>query len=259
MLKLKDQIGTELIFEKTPQRIISLVPSITELLIELGAADSIIGRTKFCIYPQEKIKSIQKVGGTKNPQIDKIIELKPDLIIANKEENLKEHIALLSQNTNCYVSEIKSVDEALRMINDLGLILNKEQQALDINNKINEARQALKTKNQTRSVLYLIWNNPYMSVGHDTYINSFLNEIGYKNILPENTFRYPTIDLESIKELSPQKLLLSDEPFPFKEKHRQELQTLLPNIEVELINGSYCSWYGSRILAALNYYIEKTT
>jgi ABC-type Fe3+-hydroxamate transport system substrate-binding protein len=255
MKKFKDQLGREISFEATPTKIVSLVPSITELLIDLGLEKSIIGRTKFCIYPEEKCKSIPRIGGTKNPRIDEIIKLEPDIVFANKEENLREHIDLLANYTNCYVSNIQTIEHALNMINDVGTICDKKSQSNQLITAINNSRNSF-PKNKEKAI-YLIWNKPYMSIGHDTYISSFLNEIGYQNILPQDTVRYPTLSLEEIKQLSPDKLLLSDEPFPFKEKHQAELQSLLPNTKVELINGSYCSWYGSRMLEALEYFKLK--
>lgn len=252
MLKINDQLGRPLTFSQVPQSIVSLVPSITELLIDMGLAGSIIGRTKFCIYPEKECNSIHRIGGTKNPHVEEIIRLNPAIVFANKEENLKEHIDLISEHTNCYVSNIQTIEDALKMINDIGYIFDKKTQSEHLVAEINEARKQFQHKNE--KVIYLIWNKPFMSIGHDTYISSFLKAIGYENTLPKETLRYPTLSLEEIKQLAPDKLLLSDEPFPFKEKHKEELQLLLPGIKVELINGSYCSWYGSRILTALKHF-----
>ena len=239
-----DQLGNELVFEELPRRIISLVPSITELLCDLGLEDRLLGCTKFCVHPQDLRKSKTIVGGTKSLHFDRIKGLKPDLIIANKEENRREDIEELDRYYRCWVSEVKTYADGEDMNRSLAKIFGLESAAEQI---IEQNRGALPNPRPKHgSALYLIWRKPYMSVGGDTYIHDMLERCGYTNCLADQK-RYPSLSEEAIAELAPQHLLLSSEPFPFKEKHLEELQALCPNAQVRLVDGEFYSWYGSRL------------
>jgi ABC-type Fe3+-hydroxamate transport system substrate-binding protein len=246
MIAIKDQIGTVLKFEKLPERIVCLVPSISKLLIDLGVSENLVGITKFCDQPHNY--AIEKIGGTKNPTINKIKSLKPDLIIANKEENNKSDIELLAEICSCYVSDIKNLEDNYQMIRDLSALCNKLKEGETIIEKINSGFLEVKGENQLNAC-YLIWKDPYMTIGKDTFIHFIMNYCGIENVYNQYS-RYPTIDVADIKSKNPEVILLSSEPFPFKEKHRLELQKYLPEAKILLVDGRDFSWYGSHMISA---------
>ena len=232
---------------KEPQRIICLVPSLTELLYNLGLGARVVGITKFCIHPKNWYKSKTRVGGTKTINFDKIKALNPDLIIANKEENTKEDIEELIKLYSVWISDINTYKDALLAIKKIATICNKEKEGTDLVCQIERNKKNFKLKSTlSKSVLYLIWKDPYMVVGTSTYINDIINLLGYKNCYKEE--RYKEISIEEIKKLNPQYIFLSSEPYPFKEKHLIEFQKLLPNAECKIVDGELFSWYGSRLL-----------
>jgi len=247
-----DQMMREVRLLQPPSRIISLVPSITELLFDMGLYDQIEGITKFCIHPDSIFKNKKKIGGTKKVNHQKIEQINPDLIIANKEENTKEDIEALEKKYPVWVSDVKNLNDALEMISMLGEITGKQAEALKIINRINENFELIKPK-QTVSVLYLIWNNPYMAAGAATFINDMLLTCGFENVLKDKT-RYPEIDEALLQQLNPEVVLLSSEPYPFKEKHCIEIKAIIPQCHVELVDGEYFSWYGSRLLGSPDYF-----
>lgn len=249
MITLLDQLGNELRFKTKPIKVISLVPSMTELWVEMNGVSSLIGRTKFCVHPQPSIKEIQKIGGTKNPRLDQIIEMKPDLILANKEENLKEHIHILREHFPVYVSDVKTIDNNLKMVSDFERINtspeNTKQTILDAYNQVRPLDKRV-------SALYLIWKDPYMASGGDTFINSMLEKLGLDNILKDKN-RYPEISLTDIQILNPEYILLSSEPYPFKSADIENLKQSGITSNVILVDGEAFSWYGSRILHIRDY------
>jgi ABC-type Fe3+-hydroxamate transport system substrate-binding protein len=251
-----DQCGREVYLPSfPPKRIVSLVPSQTELVFDLGADDSLVGRTRFCIHPKNRVKQIVKIGGTKDLNLGRIYDLKPDLIIGNKEENEKFQIEQLQSQLPVWLSDIRSQDAELDMIMELGRILNKTSQAKTISDikKKFWAEMSVQFKHFYGSrVLYLIWNNPIMSVGADTYIHFMLNTCGLVNVL-QDFQRYPILDEKKLMELTPDFLFLSSEPYPFKEKHIHLFQALLPNTKILLVDGEFFSWYGSRQLHVRDY------
>lgn len=256
----RDQLNREVeIKNSPPKKIVSLVPSITELLAELGLEEQLTGITKFCIHPQSVFKNKVKVGGTKNINIDKIKSLCPDLIIGNKEENVKEQIEELSNYFPVWMSDVNSYKDAIDIIKAIGIITNTKNRANHLIaeiassfDKINSTDYLLKNKR----VLYLIWYRPYIAVGKQTYIDNLLNKINGENAIINQT-RYFEITVEEIKPLNPDYVLLSSEPFPFKEKHKMELQNLLGNqTKVLLIDGEVFSWYGVRMKFLPEYLIN---
>lgn len=242
--------------ENYPERIISLVPSLTELLCDLGLENKIIGVTKFCVHPEHIRKAKTIVGGTKNLRMDVIRNLQPDLIIANKEENVKEQIERLAELFPVHVTDVKNFDDAISMINDIGKLTGTVNKAKDIVDKISSERISFLEKNKKqkrKSALYLIWRDPYMSIGNDTFIHAMLDECGLENVCGE-LLRYPEISAETMKDLQPDIVLLSSEPYPFKEKHVEEIKEILPTAEILLADGEYFSWYGSRMQYAFSYF-----
>ncbi|MEZ5047746.1 MAG: helical backbone metal receptor [Chitinophagaceae bacterium] len=234
-----------------PKRIISLVPSITELLFHLELDKEIIGITKFCIHPPEKIKNYTKIGGTKNPDIDKIISLKPDLIIASKEENNKVDIDALSQYSPILLTNVSSYQEALEMILQVGTRCQRINEAQKLCTQIEKKKSIYQAK-KTIPCIYMIWYNPWMTVGNDTFIADMLALAGMPSVI--NQKRYPSISIDELKDLKPSHILLSSEPFPFKEKHKVELQTILPDSKIVLVDGEMFSWYGSKMLESFDYF-----
>ena len=249
-----DQLGRNIAIPNSPKRVISLVPSITELLIDLGLEQSLVGRTKFCVHPKSLRQSVSIVGGTKQIHFDRIAALKPDLIIANKEENDKGQIEQLAMEYPVWISDIPNFEAALTMIKGVGEILRKEAKSLSI---INQSRQLVATlsNSQPKKVAYLIWRNPYMTIGKDTYIHDMLRLTGFENIYGEQT-RYPTFTIADLQKRQPEMLLLSSEPFPFKQKHIAELATDFPTIPIVLVDGEAFSWYGTRFLKTFDYLTE---
>lgn len=233
-------------------RIVSLVPSQTELLYDLGLEDEVVGITKFCIYPKQWFRSKVRVGGTKNLNLDLIRSLNPTLIIANKEENTKEQIDELAREYPVWISDISMLEEALSMILHVGKLVRKEKQAAQLVQAIRFKQERLGLVRSSKKVLYLIWQNPFMVAGENTFIHDMLGQAGFMNAV--NEARYPTFTKEQIVSLEPDFVFLSSEPFPFKEKHVEELQCTLPHAKVKLVDGELFSWYGSRMLHSFDYF-----
>lgn len=232
-------------------KIISLVPSITEALFDFGLTDQdVIGRTKFCIHPQELLKKVEIIGGTKNLNIEKIKSLKPDLIIANKEENVKEQIDELKEDFKVLVTNISTLEDNYYLLKTLGNLLNRQETAQKFNLKIYEIFQGFAGA-QKQKCAYLIWKNPYMTVGSDTFIHAVLDQIGFENIF-KNQKRYPEISVEEMK--SADYVFLSSEPFPFQQKHIDELWEKLPDSKIILVDGEAFSWYGSHLAKCEDYF-----
>lgn len=237
-------------------KIVSIVPSLTELLIDLGLEEELVGRTKFCIHPTDKVKSIPKIGGTKNVNISKVTDLKPDIIFANKEENTQKDVEELVKIAPIHVTDISNYSEALEAILDIGNLTNRQKAAQLLVNKIDSGFSALtKFSGAKKSVCYLIWQDPLMTVGHDTYIHDMLGQCGFDNIFGDQT-RYPTVSQSDIQEKSPDYIFLSSEPFPFKEKHVVEFGKVFSNSKVVLVDGEFFSWYGSRMVLAADYFYQ---
>ena len=237
-------------------KIISLVPSITETLFDFGlTADEVIGRTKFCIHPSDLVKNVEVIGGTKNLNIEKIKSLKPDLIIANKEENEKLQVEELMKDFKVWVTDIETLEDNQDFISDLGTLLNKENLALDFNQKIASVFTNIKLSDSTK-VAYLIWKTPYMTVGSDTFINEVLVRSGFENLFKDRT-RYPEISVEELKDAD--LIFLSSEPFPFQQKHIDELQIELPNKEIVLVDGEAFSWFGTHLMKVADYLKELSS
>lgn len=250
-----DQLGNEITINYPPKRIVSIVPSQTELLFDLGLADEVIGITKFCIHPIEKFASKTKIGGTKKLLIEKIRDLKPDLIIGNKEENTQSEVELLMQEFPVWMSDISNLEEAMVTITQIGELVNREPEAAYLNHLINAGFKDLQTlaveKNINQTVAYLIWKDPYMFAGKKTFIDDVLRKIGLNNLIQQS--RYPELELANLSALNPKLVFLSSEPYPFKQKHIDEIQSALPNAKVMLVDGEMFSWYGSRLVKAVNY------
>lgn len=255
MTAFVDQTVKTVFLSGPPQRIISLVPSQTELLADLGLEEEVIGITRFCIHPDKWFRTKKRIGGTKQVHIDLIREMRPDLIVANKEENVKEQIEELSRSFPVWVTDVTTLDGAYRMIEDIGIITGKTSAATDIVRKLQASFSSLSAQSTRPRVAYLIWRSPYMTVGHDTFIHSMLTVAGYENVFSGRT-RYPEITVQELKEAPCDYVFLSSEPFPFRQKHIEELQLHLPGVKIMLVDGEMFSWYGSRLLHSVSYLLS---
>ena len=256
-----DQVGTSHSFETSPKRIISLVPSQTELLYDLGLEDRIIGITKFCVHPFH-LKSTKKiVGGTKKVHFEKIRLLQPDIIICNKEENTLEMVGELRKICAVWVTDIISIEDNFQMITDFGQLFNCRTEARKWNDKmafaLSDFNNFVKEK-PIKKVAYFIWKDPFMVAGSDNYINEMLQLNRFENIYDNNSEvsgRYPEIEIKKIRlQGDPELVLLSSEPYPFKEEDTFEIGRHTHHAITVFVDGEMFSWYGSRLVKALSYF-----
>lgn len=255
MRKLVDQLGRTVVVPDIPKKIISLVPSQTELLYDLGLAESIVGQTIFCIHPKAHFKFATKVGGTKKLNIQAIRNLQPDLIIGNKEENELGQILELEKEFPVWMSDIYNLADALDMIRQIGTVVCKQDAAEAMAKEIECGFREPGTNNLTSAkVLYFIWRKPYMVAGRNTFINDMLQYCGMENAVSDKNSRYPEITAEEITSLKPDIIFLSSEPYPFKEMHMEELTHLCPKAKIHIVDGEMFTWYGSRLIKAPAYF-----
>lgn len=258
-----DQTGRKTEIAERPSRIVSLVPSQTELICDLGREDALAGITAFCVHPDHIFRSRERVGGTKNFKADKIADLNPDLIVANKEENPKGKVLALAEKYPVWVSDVSNLASASSMIENLGQILGAESAATDLVKQLSadrEKRAALRGSKANPTALYLIWKDPYMAAGTDTFISEMMAETGLKNVLGrlgDAGLRYPRISAEEIESLRPDFILLSSEPYPFKQEHADALKDFCRRAAL-LVDGEAFSWYGSRPLKCGSYLLSLT-
>ena len=299
-----DQLENKITLTSSPKRIISLVPSQTELLYDLGLTDEVVGITKFCIHPDEWFRSKTRVGGTKTIDFERIRQLQPDLIIGNKEENQKEQIEQLMEHYPVWMSDIYTFKDALNMITQIGTLVGKRQEAIVLKLRIEAAFDQLENKvknlppgmanavvaslpnataiaqgrlsskpqnlnpelqtpqsqlptsgSQRTKVSYFIWQKPFMVAGNHTFINDMLCTCGFNNIFAtSDLMRYPEVSVQQIAAANPEVILLSSEPYPFKDKHIKEFQSICPGAKIIIVDGELFSWYGSRLLHAPAYF-----
>ncbi|MEL6989841.1 MAG: helical backbone metal receptor, partial [Bacteroidota bacterium] len=255
LMSFIDQIGHSISLKEFPSRIISLVPSQTEYLHYLGLEKEVLGITKFCIHPHDWFKTKTRIGGTKTVDIEKIRSLNPDLILANKEENTQEIIQSLQAEFNTWTSDVIEIKDALEMLLSVGKMTGKENKAVHLVQELKKDLALIQSTVQHPSFIYLIWKDPIMAVGSNTFINSVLTMAGFQNAL-EHTTRYPSLTIEEIQKIAPNFLFCSSEPFPFKEEHINAFQAQLPNTKVVSIDGEICSWYGNRMLKIKDYFLN---
>lgn len=257
MLHINDPLGTAFEIESTPKRIISLVPSLTETLFDLGLEENIVGVTKFCVHPFH-LKSTKKIiGGTKKVHYEKIRLLEPDFIIANKEENTEEMVVELRKICPVWVTDIVTVEDVLQTITDFGKIFNCRMEARKWTDKIAFSFaefQQLSKGLQVRKVTYFIWKNPYMVAGTDTFIDVLLQLNKFANCYA-NQGRYPEINLELLeKEADPEVILLSSEPYPFSDADAFEIGRNTHHAKTIFVDGEMFSWYGTRLNKSFDYF-----
>lgn len=252
---VSDQMHRTIEVNKPLKRIVSIVPSQSELLWHLGLEKELVGITKFCIHPHHMATSVTLVGGTKKLNIQKIRELQPDIIIANKEENEQSQIEELVKEFPIWISDIHNLDESLQMIEMLGELFDRKEKSIELVATINSTFQQLTTSPIVKSA-YFIWNNPMMVAGKNTFINDMLKRCNFENVFLHKDSRYPETSIEELQKANPELILLSSEPFPFKEKHVNEFQKHLPKAKVIIVDGELFSWYGSRLQHSANYFLE---
>lgn len=260
MILPTDQLNRVVDIPHPPKRIISLVPSQTELLYDLGLRDEVVGITKFCLHPEEWFRTKARVGGTKKYDFEKIKALAPDLIIGNKEENEQQQIEALMNTYPVWMSDIYTLTDAKDMILKLGELVDRKEAALALQLKIEQAFDVLLEFRQlaalpSKRVAYFIWRAPYMVAGADTFIDHLLMYCGFTNVFSGEGFkRYPEVTAAQLKEANPEVILLSSEPYPFKEKHVAEFQSICKSAKIITVDGELFSWYGSRLLHAPPYF-----
>lgn len=256
MVTVYDQIERKVTLQWPAKRIVSLVPSQTELLVDLGLKDRMVGVTKFCVHPPNLRHETAQIGGTKKLHLDKIRRLIPDLILANKEENIRDEVEALANDYPVYVSDIESFEDVKSFIDDMGTLTGNENAAREQNELLDKALQSLQTLStgsKPTRVLYFIWKDPYMVAGTDTFISHTLNYGNALNaigIWKKKGFRYPRVSIGEINEINPDVLLMSSEPYPFTASHAKEIEDAT-GIRAIPVDGELFSWYGTRIIHAL--------
>lgn len=252
MIESIDQMNQEVILSQFPIRIVSLVPSQTELLADLGLKNEVVGITKFCIHPNDWSRTKVKIGGTKKCNIEKIKELQPDLIIGNKEENTREDIELLKTIAPVWMSDVNTLEQAIHMVEELGRITNRNQEGQKISKEIqhNFANLELQCQSKSWTCLYFMWKDPYFTVGTNTFINDMIKMCGGVNL--QDSERYPEWDFSV--DVHPDVVLLSSEPYPFNQTHVPFFEEKYPESKIRLVDGEYFSWYGSRLIKAPGYF-----
>lgn len=255
MILSTDQLGRTVLLPTLPGRIVSLVPSQTELLAYLGLDAEVVGITKFCVHPQHWFRSKQRIGGTKNVHQQRVEGLAPQLVLANKEENVRDQVESLATHFPTWISDVNNLAEALDMIRSVGHITGRASKAAQLAKEIEQSFQSLTQLHPAPRTAYLIWKDPYMTVGGDSFINDMLRHAGFRNVFADQQ-RYPSLSAEALQAMNPEVVLLSSEPYPFSQKHIAELQQLLPRATILLVDGEMFSWYGSRMLHAPAYFAQ---
>jgi ABC-type Fe3+-hydroxamate transport system substrate-binding protein len=240
-------------------RIVSLCPSLTELVFDLGRGGDLVGRTKFCIHPSDRVDAVEKVGGTKNPKIDRIVALAPDIVLLNEEENRREDAdALAAAGLRTHTSMPRTARETAAMVRSIGSALDArdagERIARDIESRHDRVVRSAAGR-PTTTFAYLIWREPLMTVNADTFVGALLGDAGGRNVFATESTRYPAITIDALRAADPDVVLLSTEPFPFKDSHADELSsaTGISRDRFEVVDGELLSWHGSRTPAGIDY------
>ena len=240
-------------------RIVSLCPSLTELVFDLGRGPELVGITEFCVHPEAGVASVEKVGGTKSPNVERIRELRPDLVLMNEEENRRVDAEdLAAAGLECHVSMPRDCAETAAMVRSIGARLERasaaEAIARDIEKRTERVRRSAVGQPPV-TFAYLIWRKPWMSVNSETFASGLLTQAGGRNVFADEPVRYPEIDVERLKRADPALVLLCTEPFPFQEKHVIELSSLtgFPRARFVIADGEYLSWHGSRTPDGIDY------
>jgi len=255
-----DASGVTVDLARPPRRIVSLVPSITETLCALGLADALVGITVYCVEPRDVVSGKNRIGGEKNPDLDKIRGLEPDLVIANIEENLRDHVdTLRSWSIPVWVTYPRTVAEGIRLIAELGAVTGTDARARELLSEIEPLYERVAKAAARRPpvpVFYPIWRGPYMTINRDTYIHDLLRVCAGRNVFADRGERYPTVTLDEVAAQRPAVILLPDEPFRFRRAHLADFAGYadMPAVRderIHLVDGKPFSWHGPRIADAL--------
>ena len=243
-----DDLGRKIDFERPPETVVSLVPSLTKTLSDLGLGEKLAAVTRFCKYPQELVQTLPKIGGPQKVDTQKILGINPGVVLSVKEENNREQVLQLAEKIPVVVFNIRNIDDALRMITTLGRLFSVETKAHTITSRIKKglANTVFPTKRLT--VLYLIWKKPWMAAGKDTFIGSMLQAAGFENLA---NGRYPEVNETMMRRASV--IMLATEPYPFKEAERKQLAERFPRQKVLIVEGEIFTWFGSYMLNAASY------
>ena len=250
-MRTTDQTGETIELQGIPGRVVSLVPSQTELLFDLGLDREVVGVTRFCVHPEPWRRTKPRVGGTKDADAGRIRALDPDLVIANREENRRETVSDIRSFCPVWTSDVSDVPGAVDMIVSLGALLGREAEAGDIVRGLEPLMEMREGASNIRAA-YLIWKDPWMAAGGDTFIHDMMRCAGLSNVFGGRQ-RYPTVTLADLESAGADLILLSSEPYPFRERHLSELAQLVPSAKPMLVDGEMFSWYGSRMLKAIPY------
>lgn len=246
-------------------RIVSLCPSLTELVCDLGAGADLVGRTRFCIHPAEQVANIERVGGTKNPKLERIVALAPDVVLMNEEENRREDADVLrNAGLRIHASLPKSAEETAQMIEDIAAEIGRRDEgvrmAVELRTKIAAVKSTAAQRLPVRYA-YLIWRDPWMTVSNDTFVSGLLRDAGGENVFGESAMRYPEFVISDLVRRNPTRVLLATEPFPFSSAHQSDLARELgwPHDRIQLVDGELLSWHGSRTLRGIEYAAQVLT
>ncbi len=258
-ISIRDDLGDELTLDAVPGRIISLVPSVTETVIGLGAGDRLVGITNYCVYPADVVKNIRKVGGTKGFSFEEIDAARPDLIIANKEENRKHQIEKLRESYPVFVTYPKTVEQAIKMILDLGVLTGAQERASELASSCNFFLESMEPSiaGPPLRTVCMIWRDPWMAVGPDSYVSTLLDRVGFVNVFAEADGRYPETTLDAVVEKQPEVIILPSEPYEFGKQDKEEMDRFLSERGVTAstlrMDGSLLTWFGIRTLKGLRF------
>ncbi len=262
MTAVVDASGAVVSLASPPRRIVSLIPSVTETLFALGLGDAVVGCTIFCTEPREGVAGVTRVGGEKNPKLDVIRGLAPELVVANVEENLREHVeALRAAGIAVYVIYPKTVAEGIGFVRELGRVAGAAARGAELAARLETAlgdvRRRVAEGRRSR-VFCPIWRRPYMTINADTYVHDMLAECGGDNVFGDRPKRYPEVGVEEIAAARPEVMLLPDEPYKFRRAHLDDFAAhsgipALRDGRAHLVDGKLLSWYGPRIEAALEH------
>jgi len=255
-MQIFDDLKRSVVIRGEITKIISLCPSITETLCDLGLSEKVVGRTKYCIHPKDDVQNIPIVGDIKNVSLDKIKEINPDIVFALKQENDKETIEKIAENFPVFVFDICSVEDSQKMIISMGQICNIETSATSMFNKIKQKLSNINKLENPLKYIYFVWKNPYMAAGKETFIDSHLSKYGLLNCIENYPQNYATLDENDFSQLDPDIIFLPSEPFVFKENDKFELQQHFPDKKILLVEGEMFCWFGSRLVKSIDYILK---
>jgi iron complex transport system substrate-binding protein len=258
-INITDDLGQLFAFDKAPERIVSLTPTITETLIEMGAGNRVVGITNYCTHPARAVDNIARVGGTKNIVLERIHALRPNLVIANREENRRRHIDALRESYPVFVTHPRTVEHALKMVGDIGILTRTSTKAAEITETCRQVLSSIDPQVRSKKLptACLIWRDPWMAVGPGGYVNDLLDAFGFSNVFKPEDGRYPETNLETIARRRADVVLLPNERYAFGEPDRKEVDTFLTGkgraARVQIVEGSYLTWFGYRTIQGLRF------